>query len=481
MNQKKNAISYVAWMLILLFTGASFAFFGMIAAHLYDFETPFMAAGFVLIFFGIVCLIYFLTGCMAKSLGHKEKLLSPQAARFAQRALFVLCIVGGLALRIYLLPMAGEEAAYYEISKVTDQSNILVQAVQGSVYFYCMLLHGLFFVAGNQWIAGIFLQIVLQAAGTGLIYFAIRRLTDRWPAFLVLVFLSFSPVSVRAGLTYSPQILYFVLFAFVFLLLADYIKRSESTEAHPVLMWFYTFLIGIGIGFVCYVDVTGAVLLVPAMGLLRIKRTENRYGLWIMRLLFMLVSAAAFFVLLIFCDSILSNTTFMGVLNAWIITYGSVAFHTRMLTGEINIELPILICLVSFGVFSFWRRKHTERFSIWVFMVCAVCLLHFSSITPDNMDGSYLLYVLLAALSAVSMTELFYRQEDRGAVMVQTMEAEEIMTEPVMEMKSTVQLIENPLPLPKKHVKKVLDYAIEPEADRMDYDIEVADTDNYDI
>lgn len=43
------------------------------------------------------------------------------------------------------------------------------------------------------------------------------------------------------------------------------------------------------------------------------------------------------------------------------------------------------------------------------------------------------------------------------------------------------RFIENPLPVPKKHVKKTIDYAFEPSEDKMDYDIAIDDNDDFDI
>lgn len=43
------------------------------------------------------------------------------------------------------------------------------------------------------------------------------------------------------------------------------------------------------------------------------------------------------------------------------------------------------------------------------------------------------------------------------------------------------RFIENPLPVPKKHVKKTIDYAFEPSEDKMEYDIVIDDKDDFDI
>ncbi|TCL59902.1 hypothetical protein EDD76_10391 [Kineothrix alysoides] len=49
------------------------------------------------------------------------------------------------------------------------------------------------------------------------------------------------------------------------------------------------------------------------------------------------------------------------------------------------------------------------------------------------------------------------------------------------EIKKEIKFIENPLPLPKKHVKKDMDYAIEVLSEQMDYDISPKENDDFDI
>lgn len=41
--------------------------------------------------------------------------------------------------------------------------------------------------------------------------------------------------------------------------------------------------------------------------------------------------------------------------------------------------------------------------------------------------------------------------------------------------------LDNPLPVPKRHVKKELDYGFEPSPEQMCYDIAVSDEDDFDI
>lgn len=50
-----------------------------------------------------------------------------------------------------------------------------------------------------------------------------------------------------------------------------------------------------------------------------------------------------------------------------------------------------------------------------------------------------------------------------------------------LEKTETVKLIENPLPLPKKHEKREMDYQYQVAEDKMRFDVEVPDGDDFDI
>ena len=60
--------------------------------------------------------------------------------------------------------------------------------------------------------------------------------------------------------------------------------------------------------------------------------------------------------------------------------------------------------------------------------------------------------------------------------------AEEYLEQPEGTEKKQVQFLENPLPLPKKHVKRIMDYSLPPEQkENDDFDIPVAEDDDFDI
>ena len=63
----------------------------------------------------------------------------------------------------------------------------------------------------------------------------------------------------------------------------------------------------------------------------------------------------------------------------------------------------------------------------------------------------------------------------------QAEKAEEKPIENTEEKPKVPQFFETPLPMPKKHVKKSIDYAFEPSDDLMKYDVEISPNDDFDI
>ena len=46
---------------------------------------------------------------------------------------------------------------------------------------------------------------------------------------------------------------------------------------------------------------------------------------------------------------------------------------------------------------------------------------------------------------------------------------------------SKPRFIENPLPLPKKHEKKAMEYQYELDESKLDFDVEIAENDDFDV
>ena len=348
-----------------------------------------------------------------------------------------------------------------------------------------------------------------------------------WPALVSLLFLTLAPGSVRAGVTYSPKMLYFCIYALILLIIAQYLWRSTRPGGRT-LTWVLAVLCGALAGFAGYTDIVGFTLAIPLCGLPVLKREQRGMLQWVAQFLASMLAMAGVFCLLVQLDSIMSGSTFGRVLQAWGVTYSLKGADYSFFFQEGGYETFLLLALMALGIFTFMRRKNEERFSPWVVTVLSVTLMRMLGILTPNMNGSYQMFFAMTGLAGVAFCELFVQEgreaeepglpeavvedldqdmpepvaagqkeglsagvwpperpveslpEQPANAVPQAGEREE-MTEKKREELRQIQLIENPLPLPKKHVKKVMDFPIQPEASQMHYDLEVDPGDNFDF
>ncbi len=587
MSYKKSSVSYGIWALYLMGIGIVLSFMGMVVGH-QDAGAPYMALVLLALAFGALFLVYFLAKKLVDSVQIK-KMTSGRTA-LMEAILVTAFLVAGILLRLMRMGDAGEEAAYYEVAKVTE-GGMQVQLVQGSVYYYLCLLNLFFRLVGNKWMAGIVLQIVLQMLGVVIAYFAVKRLSGRGPALVSLPFLTVAPGAVRDGITYSPKMLYFCIYALILLIIAQYLWRS-TRPGGKVLTWGLAVICGALVAFAGYTDIVGFTLAIPLCGLSVLKREQKSMLQWVAQFMLSMLTMAGVFCLLVQLDSSMSGSTFERVLGAWSITYGLKGADYGFFFQEGGYETILLLVMMALGIFTFMRRKNEEIFSPWVMMVLSVTLMRVLGVMTPNMNGSFQMYFAMTVLAGVAFCELFVRdggrveetadgpeavaedldqeptepvseqihptadellpeqplggktmravseaepaqphnmiegteavgkaepeksskegrgikpvrrsgkkqiQQEQGdvpvwepltqktgtsAFAVPTVEEKRDMTKKKQDEPKQVQLIENPLPLPKKHVKKVMDYPIQPDASQMHYDIEVDPKDNFDF
>lgn len=499
---RKNTVSYFVWLIFIMCNCIVFSFLGTMCARVFT-DSFFMAGiGVVAAFFGLLFIIYLMTGFLASAAAQEKrdrKKNRPKEMDEGRSAVkkqlilegiaVVILFALGIGIRIYLLPEAGETAAYYDVAKVSRDTETLIVPVQNSVYYYLFLLRGLFLVAGNHWIAGIWLQIFLQILAAVILYFGVRKMGGVFPAVGMLGYMMFSPVQIWAGLNYSPQMLYLVLWSVGLLYLVFYLNASrkegeKETPGYSILMWLGVLAAGIVVGFLGYVDVSGFILIFLPMLLPMVYRESKKKGIWIGRMLLGVLAVPGTFFGCIYLDGLFSNAAFRGVLQAWITTFSFEMPNVVALLQQSSIEVMVLLVLMAFHVFSFYRRKDTEVITPWILMTFSLAGLYVTGIASASMNGRELLFLLMSVSAGIGIRELFAvkmpAENAAGELPASGKKVGEksAVTEPALEKP---RFLENPLPLPKKHIKKTMDYAFVPEAGQMKYDVDVKETDDFDL
>ena len=123
---------------------------------------------------------------------------------------------------------------------------------------------------------------------------------------------------------------------------------------------------------------------------------------------------------------------------------------------------------------GYWNQCRSDRLTPWILILTALGILEIFQLPAKEMSALDLILCVGVTLAGLGIQNCL-----SGAKAPDEEEKKDEKT--ASEEKAGLRFIENPLPLPKKHVKKTMDYAFEPDEAMMKYDVEVADGDDYDI
>ncbi len=404
------------------------------------------------------------------------------------RSLFVLLeatlavtfVVVGFLFRIEGIASASEGENYFLLAVEQEIPKI----VHGAVYLYLQMLRCAFILFGEYFAVGIWMQILLQLTASVILYFVVRRMAGAIAALISLGFCMCAPYMVGHALMLSPEMLYFCFLAAALAMIPiEYIGWRKL---------FLLFLTGIIIAILGYLDVAGLLLLVPVLGRVWCGR-EDRFSEKMRRVLLCMTSLCVGFAGCISVDAFLSGAPIQKVARAWLLLYHPSDFQVPLVVEGMASDLEgiVLLGFMVFGIFSFWRDPEKERMTACIAAAGIVILAGCYGILTPEMSGSFVLYVLFSVLAGVGVGQCCCTassERTAGAVddiEIQALESERSIEPQSMEAGSyaegTVKYIENPLPLPKKHVKRVLEYTRTVASEEEEFDHAVASDDDFDI
>lgn len=469
MSCKKNIFSYMMWMIYTLAVGSGLfcivAFIGSGAGRpLY--QSVLMSAG--VLFLAGLC-VFFLNRISGKLLGERAFEI-PHRVR-TEKVVLILLMAAGAWLRIYYAsPEPEDVTGYFETVKVSV-GNALPQVVHGAEYFYLLFLRGVCIMFGNRLSVCLAAQIVLQFLAGLALYLGVRRLAGVIPALTMLAFMMFSGFMVKETLILSPRPLYLLLYGAGFVLVSNVLKIRKSPVS--VLM------AGFVTGFLVYLDILGITLLPIILSAFWLFPENNEVKEGGKRVIYSfgitLAGVAAGFFVCTVLDSVLSGAAWGNVVSAWGRLYAPKGFIMPVFPGntENYIELLLLAGMLSLGIFSFYCCRYRERISVWCLMGIMIAAGSCTGCLTGRLPGYDLLYLLMAVLAGVGLSGIAYdsgmTEEEPGPEEEMKPEQEKQEGTAGRSEEPQLQYIENPLPLPKKHERKVLDY-----------DYFVADDDDFD-
>lgn len=518
MTYKKTWLSYLLWALYTCLTGVMLANYAILfwQKKIND-AVSYGTALFVLFVFMAAAGCYFLLRRLFDSIGRKCE-ISAHTKSLWEIFIVLSLFFAGLLYRVafcFRNSSGITETSYYQLATVKTEE-IAEPIVHGASYLYTMCLSFAFSFLGNKIIVGILLQILIQMVTILLAFFVVRRMAGRIPACITMLVLSVSSVYVEQILTMTPESLFFALYLMGIFLVGGYVKNDCSGRSRkPSAVW-GALLSGFTIGFLAYLDAVAFTLVIFLFGLMtgvrasepKRKRRGNDAGRRSAGFSMLLILTAIVAGALSFAGMLALNAysyyTEIGTMAETLLTFYRTNFRTDYVlyhTEYSVVECLILVFLAAFLILAFWNRRKVQNVSPWL------CLILLLAPTPLTAKGAlpYQVYsiFLWSVLAGIGVQQSFVwesaaavkeRCTEEGTEPVKASSVETSMTpvlvnEPSAEAISVPvempagkpRFLENPLPLPRKHEKRTLDYQYEVAEAQMKFDIEIAENDDFDI
>jgi len=400
MSWKKNVFSCLMWAVYLLIVGTAMIFTSRVICDSF---------GMAEYFDVIIPAVYLLfTGILVFGLHRMSVRLqvSPHGAgkglAWMEGMLVLVLLAAGLFLRVTQLQSESfampEESAYLKLAYLSGDGQKIPLFSHGAVYLYIRALRLCFMLLGNKASAAVWLQITMQMLGVLLFHLAVRKMAGRIPAVMMTAFFMLSPYMVEKSLVPSPEMLYLLAFASVFLFISQGVRYVSG----------FGFWLAAGVltAVLSYLDVAGILLLPLVLGVIFMKRqeTERKIAVGLCGCLAGFLSGAA---VCVFADAAGSGKPVSGIIRAWAELYRWEELQLSVTLSGFGIVwmITLLLCFMAWGIFGFWCGKGEDRFTVWFFCLCVTVLSQCLGIFTEEMSGFIYIFLFSTILAGLGIRE----------------------------------------------------------------------------
>jgi hypothetical protein len=468
------------WIFYVLFVGTGLLSIHLVFADRWGYDPRFGILG-AIVSVGVCALIAFLGRKFVNCFFSGDIDETNKGLTLTIEGVFVIfCLGAGLVLRILALPAAPDSSEFFDIAKITADGQIPYY-VHGILYLYLNALHAVFWIFGNKLAAALWAQIILQLFSAWFVFIAARRMAGRIAADITLAVMSFVPsfymdvisLNVRTG----------------WLLIYSVALFAGSFAAVETVKWWKVLAASAFIGIAGYLDISGFTILCPVLVMLLMHKSEVMSIRRRIPFSFLLcLGTMGMFFAMHAIDSLLSGADFLNILRAWWRLYEPTKFQgfdVLNIPGNM-FEIVFILSMMAIGIYSFWFGEKTEKHSPWFLLILILILLTSFGMFTNELNDFPVLFISCAVVAGVSLGQIAtpYKKKvsevNTVADVIEEMGTYEEETTEVENAEKKIDFIENPLPLPKKHVKRVLDYDIKVDAE-LDFDFTIDENDDYDL
>lgn len=506
MTYKKTWFSYILWAIYTCIMGVMLANYTILLwKNEIDIAVGYGTVFFVFLAFALTVGGYFLLRKLLHQVRDKIK-IRERTALLWEIFIVLSIFTAALLYRVYLCAQGAHlirVTPYYDLATVKAGDSV-EPMLHGASYLYTLCLSFVFSFLGNKAQAAVWFQIFLQMATLLPAFFSVRKMAGKIPAYAAMCVLAFSTGYAGRIFEMTPECLFFLLYLTGLYIVGSY-ARNFNRYFHGTGSAVCGALVsGLVTGILSYLDasaVTLAVWFIPLLcGVCQREETVRisfslRLFLFMSALLFTVLAFMGMFVL----DAGVCQLPMGEVTRSWFALY-AVHLPVDYLLYQTDISLWecfVPVILSSWLVMAFWNRKEEENAAPWILLMILLAPTPLArvGVLPYQVYAIFLWGVLAgiglqqsfviqnvvteAPAAGTSAAETSVTQK----VIMQAKEEEAAM--PVQEETSkpapVPRFLENPLPLPKKHEKRVMDYEYEVPEEKMKFDIECTQDDDFDL
>lgn len=471
MIYKRTWFSNFLWALFSLITGAMLAIYTILFwKNVINEKTGYYTIGFGVLVFTLFLGIYFLIN---KVIFKDENLkISRRAAIIWETAIVFLICAAGLINRIYLCLQDGG------------------YSVKGAEAVWRI----------------IFIQMLTLLIG----YFAVRRIAGKITACVTLFMLAVSSIYTNQIFGGTEECVLFILYLIGLFIVGSFVKSYCNRQYSNAASVFCAVLVGVIIGILVYLDAVSVTLFIFLPGLITGIHNSKEdsvsgdgTGFAVLLIGMVTVSAALILAGMFAIEAYANGNAYMNVVWAWYNLYAShlPINYTLFGTTYSLIECYIQVIFATFLIISYWNSKKVQNAAPWIVMMLLLAPTPLAEIgvLPYKVFSIFIWSVLAGIGLQLSCFKLDTEtEEEMNSADARTVKSEtvtkphelgnteaggaDMQTDLINEeADKKPRFIENPLPLPKKHEHKEMDFHYDVPEDKMKFDIEITEDDDFDI
>lgn len=385
MNLRKSIFSYIIWAAFAVLCCLAIIFALDTAEITKMSGWPCVAvAGAACAYLLLTAAVYFALRTLCteagRHIGDRERLESVTSV-----VLPVLILVGAVAYLVlymlYHIPLTLADDSFYRQAYVTVGVSV-PYAVHGASWLYPCLLHVMLLVFGNTPFAGVVLQIALFFICLLLLYIGMQAFAGTLPAAVSMAVLGFLPVSLQFVFSLTPELFYLALYLLGFCLAGALFRKCREGSSVSPGLYLFTFLLGLYIGFLVYLDLYSISLLLFLAVLYSLDSGKVKQAFMIN--LTALLGGAAGFVISLLSASQMGEMGLSAYLRELLRLYTQDAHLGREMIESVLLPDTTLVgslLTVSFAffvipAFFIWKRSQNSAFIVNLFLVYAMSAFH---------------------------------------------------------------------------------------------------------